>query len=46
LYRLLRRWTLVKLAYAVAWLFACGWIFVTGSSAGLLWSIAATPAAP
>ena len=39
-----RRWTLVKLVYGLAWLFTCAWIFVTGSSAGLLWSIAATPA--
>ncbi len=35
-----RRWTAVKLIYALAWLFTCGWIFFTGSSAGLLWSIA------
>jgi 4-hydroxybenzoate polyprenyltransferase len=41
-----RRWTRVKLAYGAAWLFLCAWIFATGSSAGLLWSIAATPAAP
>jgi 4-hydroxybenzoate polyprenyltransferase len=36
-----RRWTRVKLAYGAAWLFACGWIFATGHSAGLIWSIAA-----
>lgn len=37
-----RRWTLVKLAYGLAWLFACGWIFFTGGSAGLVWSVAAS----
>ena len=39
-----RRWTAVKLVYALSWLFTCAWIFLTGSSAGLLWSIAASTA--
>jgi 4-hydroxybenzoate polyprenyltransferase len=41
-----RRWTRVKAVYGAAWLFTCAWIFFTGRSAGLLWSIAATTAAP
>jgi len=41
-----RRWTRVKLAYGAAWLFTCTWVFASGRSAGLLWSIAAGPAAP
>lgn len=41
-----RRWTRVKAAYGAAWLFTCAWIYFTGHSAGLLWSIAATPVAP
>ncbi|MBM4247533.1 MAG: hypothetical protein FJ148_27720 [Deltaproteobacteria bacterium] len=41
-----RRWTQVKAIYAAAWLFAIAWIWLTGASAGLLWSIAATPAQP
>ena len=40
-----QRWTLVKLVYGIAWLLICAWIFFTGSSAGLLRSIAATTAA-
>lgn len=36
-----RRWTAVKLVYALSWLFTCAWVFFTGSSAGLVWSIAA-----
>lgn len=40
-----RRWTAVKLIYALAWLVTCGWIFLTGSSAGLVWSIGTGAAA-
>jgi len=36
-----RRWTAVKLVYALSWLFTCAWIYFTGKSSGLLWSIAA-----
>jgi 4-hydroxybenzoate polyprenyltransferase len=36
-----RRWTQVRLIYAAAWLLTIAWIWLTGSSAGLLWSIAA-----
>lgn len=39
-----RRWTVVKIIYAAAWLLVCGWIFSTGGSAGLVWSIAASSA--
>jgi 4-hydroxybenzoate polyprenyltransferase len=40
-----RRWTQVRMIYAAAWLIAIAWIWLTGSSAGLLWSIAAGGAA-
>lgn len=40
-----RRWTLVKAVYGAAWAFVCAWVFFTGGSAGLLWSIVATTAA-
>jgi 4-hydroxybenzoate polyprenyltransferase len=36
-----RRWTQVRLVYAAAWLIVIAWIWLTGSSAGLLWSVAA-----
>jgi 4-hydroxybenzoate polyprenyltransferase len=32
-------WTRVKLVYGVTWLFICAWVFFTGHSSGLLWSI-------
>jgi 4-hydroxybenzoate polyprenyltransferase len=41
-----RRWTQVKAIYATAWLIAIGWIWLTGASAGLLWSVATAPALP
>ena len=41
-----RRWNHVKAIYAAAWLIAIAWIWLTGSSAGLLWSVAAAATAP
>jgi 4-hydroxybenzoate polyprenyltransferase len=41
-----RRWTQVKAIYAAAWLIAIAWIWLTGASAGLLWSVASAPTLP
>lgn len=38
-----RRWNHVKAIYAAAWLVAIAWIWSTGASAGLLWSVSAAP---
>lgn len=32
-------WTRVKLVYGIAWLAICGFVYFTGQSQGLLWSI-------
>jgi 4-hydroxybenzoate polyprenyltransferase len=32
-------WTRVKLVYGIAWLAICAWVFFTGGSDGLLWSL-------
>jgi 4-hydroxybenzoate polyprenyltransferase len=34
-----RYWTQVKMVCGIAWLFICVWVFLKGSTAGLLWSI-------
>jgi 4-hydroxybenzoate polyprenyltransferase len=39
-----RRWTQVKLVYAVAWLIVIASVWSSGASDGLLWSIASTAA--
>lgn len=41
-----RRWNHVKAIYAAAWLIAVAWIWLTGASAGLLWSVSAAPNLP
>jgi 4-hydroxybenzoate polyprenyltransferase len=41
-----RRWTIVKAVYAAAWLVICAQVFWASRSAGLLWSIAASPVGP
>jgi 4-hydroxybenzoate polyprenyltransferase len=38
--RIARYWTLVKMNYGITWLFICAWVFFSGKSSGLLWSIA------
>jgi 4-hydroxybenzoate polyprenyltransferase len=37
--RIEQYWTRVKLVYGITWLFICAWVFFTGQSSGLLWSI-------
>jgi 4-hydroxybenzoate polyprenyltransferase len=39
-------WTRVKVVYGIAWLFICGWVFLFGQSAGLLWSIPVAASTP
>lgn len=41
-----RRWNHVKAIYAAAWLIAIASIWLTGASAGLLWSVPAAPSLP
>jgi 4-hydroxybenzoate polyprenyltransferase len=37
--RVERYWTQVKMVYGVTWLFICAWVFFSGHSSGVLWSL-------
>ena len=41
-----RYWTRVKVVYGIAWLWICGYVFFTASSAGLVWSVPASARFP